>query len=171
MDFYDIVSATCTFDDAFAKRLGFKKVFIINKDIPAAGHGGENKKGLHGSIAFGKEASQLMSLVKNGASAVAITDSYIDKKLLETMADNKCVLCMPMSIITSSYGIERSRNVYRMSKLFAYARKKGIEVCFVSMAKTPEHMNSYMQLMELAKLVGADEKYAKQEMGRIEKWL
>jgi K+ transporter len=167
-DFYDLVSETCVFDDAFASRLGFKKVFRLNSDIKAAGHGSENSN-VSNQIAFGRQTSQLLPLVRHGARFVAITDSYIDKQLMQSIKDNGCILCMPMSIITASYGPERSRNTYRMKRLFEHARKMGIEVGFVSMAKTKEYMNSYMQLIELAKLIGADERYARYSLGEINK--
>jgi hypothetical protein len=169
LDFYDIVSETCKFDSSLVKRLGFKKIFVLNTDIKAAGHGSENQRLSESSIAFGMDKNQLTTLVKNGATAVAITDSYIDKKLMDTINKEKCVLCLPMINITASYGVERSRNIYKMSKLFAYARKAGIDVCFASMAKTPAHMNSYMQLIELAKLVGSDEQYARHSISVITK--
>lgn len=156
-------------DANLVKRLGFKNIFALNKDIKAVGHGHENQKVDENRIAFGMDKNQLAVLVKNGANAIAITDSYIDKKLMETIKKEKCVLCMPMSTITASYGVERSRNIYKMGKLFAYARKIGIDVCFVSMAKTPGYMNSYMQLIELAKLLGSDEQYARHSISIITK--
>ena len=171
MNFYDIAADSCTVDGAFEKRLGFKKIFVINRDVAAVGHGDENRQISEKSIAFGKAKEQLLALVKNGATAVAITDSYIDRKLMEAIKDSKCVLCLPMSTITASYGVERSRNIYRMRKLFADARKRGIDVCFASMAKTPAYLNSYMQLIELAKLVGADERYARYSISEITKSL
>ncbi len=171
MNFYDIAADSCTFDGAFEKRLGFKKIFVINRDVAAVGHGDENRQITEKSIAFGKAKDQLLALVKNGASAVAITDSYIDRKLMDTIKENKCILCMPLSTITASYGVERARNIYRMRKLFADARKRGIEVCFISMARTPQFQNSYMQLIELAKLVGADERYARYSISEITKSL
>ncbi len=167
MECYDLVSETCEFDEQFAKRLGFKKIFAINKDIKAVGHGSESSN--VDGIAFGKDKAQLFALVRHGARFIAITDSYIDKKLMHGIKENKTVLCMPMSIITASYGPERARNTYRMKKLFDAARKMGIEVAFVSMAKTKDYMNSYMQLIELARLVGADERYARYSIGEVNK--
>ncbi|MFI5412267.1 MAG: hypothetical protein ACHQX1_00035 [Candidatus Micrarchaeales archaeon] len=149
--------------------MGFKKIFTLNKEIKAVGHGYENRKDIENSMAFGKDVNQLISLVKNGATSVAITDAYIDKKLMETIKNEKCILCMPMSIITASYGIQRSHNIYKMGKLFAYARKKGIEVCFASLAGDSSGINSYMQLIELAKLVGSDDKYARYSLSQITK--
>lgn len=169
MNFYDIVSETCQVDGAMEKKLGFKKIFTINKDIRAVGRGDENRKLTERCIAFGRAKEQLLALAKNGASAVAITDSYIDRKLMEVIRENNCVLCMPMSTITASYGVERARNIYRMSRLYRDARKRGIEVCFASMAKTRLNLNSYMQLIELAKLLGADERYARYSISEITK--
>ena len=169
MNFYDIVSETCQFDEQFAKRLGFKRIFTLNKDIRAVGHGNENDKDLSRSIAFGKDANQLLALVKHGAPAVAITDSYIDRKLMEAIKDNGCVLVLPISVMTASWGVERSRNIYRMAKLYRYAVKKEIKTTFASMAKSPQYMNSYMQLIELAKLLGADDKYARHSLSETTK--
>ena len=133
-----------------------------------AGQRGQNKDIVDG-IAFGKEANQLLNLVKHGARAVAITDSYIDKQLMNEIKDRDCVLLMPMSAITASYGLQRAHNIYKMAKLFAYARKMKIEVCFASTAKTPLHLNSYIQLIELAKLVGAEEAYARYSLNKVTK--
>ncbi len=165
MEFYDIASETCELDESLVKRLGFKQIFLINKDVRAAGAGTSDTK--ESKIAFGKDKNQLMNQVKRGANAVAITDSYIDKKLIDTIKEEKCILLMPMNIITASSGIERSHNIFKMAKLFTYARKKGIEVGFASMAKTPLYLNSYIQLIELAKLIGADDKYARHSLNEI----
>ena len=165
MEFYDIVSETCAFELQFAERLGFKGIFTIGKEIKAAGSKGIGNRDIP-TIAFGK-GEQLFSLVKQGARAVSITDSYIDRKLLEAMKDSDCVLCMAMSSVTASYGIERSRTIYKMSRLFKEARKRGVDVTFVSMAKDRNYMNSYIQLVELAKLIGAEEQYARHSISEV----
>jgi hypothetical protein len=167
LDFYDIASETCTFDGSLVKRLGFQQIFVLNKDVRAVGDGNASNK--EGAIAFGSDKNKLTALVKNGAAAVCITDFFIDRKLIEAIRDERCVLCIPMTAITASHGIERSRNIYKMSKLFTYARKHDVEVCFASMAKTPMHLNSYMQLIELAKLIGSDDKYARYSISKITK--
>lgn len=161
------MAQTCEFDESFAKRLGFKKIFTLNKEVRSVGHGNENDRNLERSIAFGKEKNQLLALVKHGAKAVAITDFYIDKKLMDTIKDNGCVLCIPLSIITSSYGVERSRNIARAKRLCGHARKMGIDIAFVSMAKSQLYMNSYMQIIELAKLLGIDDRYARHSVSEI----
>ncbi len=166
MDFYDIVSETCAFDDGFRERLGFKNIFTVNKDVMAVGAGRGPSADIGVCIAFGRPQN-LLPLVKGGVGSVAITDSYIDKELMEAISENGCILCMPMVSITSSYGQERVRNIYKMSKLFSHARKLGIEVSFASMAKTALYMNSYIQLIALARLVGADDGYARHSISEL----
>lgn len=167
MDFYDIVAETCGFNAQFAQRLGFKQVLTINREVAALGHGVEPMQHAGPAIAFGRGKEQLLALVKHGAPAVAITDSYVDPELINAIADNHAVLCMPMNVVSASYGTERARNIYRMRRLFTVARKHGIEVCFISLAKTRVYMASYMQLVEFAKLIGAEERYARRSVSEI----
>ncbi len=168
MDFYDIASETCDFDEKLAEKLGFKRIFRLNKDVKAVGNGSENKDITDG-IGFGKDPNQLLNLVKHGAVAIAITDSFIDKQLMAEMKERNCILLLPMTNITASFGLQRSHNIFKMSKLFSYARKMKIEICFASMAKTPLHLNSYIQLIALAKLVGSDDTYARYSLNKISK--
>ncbi len=168
MDFYDIASESCSFDEKLAERLGLKKIFVLNRDVRAVGNESQNRN-IEGGIAFGRDPNQLLNLVKHGAAAVAITDSHVDKKLMAEIKERNCTIIMPMSAITASYGLQRSHNIYKMAKLFAFARKKGIEVAFTSMAKTPMYLNSYIQLIELAKLVGADDAYARYSLSKVTK--
>jgi hypothetical protein len=167
LEYYDIVSETCDPSDNLAERLGFRKIFSINKDIPAMGAGFKQGKETGEGIAFGRDVTQLITFVKNGVKAVSITGSFIDEKLMEAIAANGTILCLPMSQITASHGQERSKNVFRMRRLFKKAMKMKIPISFASMAKTPKFMNSYMQLIELAKLIGADDKYARYSLGEI----
>jgi hypothetical protein len=169
VDFYDIVSETCSVDGKLAERLGLKKIFVLNKDVRAVGADNSQNRNVDDGIAFGRDQNQLLNLVKRGAVAVAITDSYVDKKLLNEIKERGCILLMPMTAITASYGLQRSHNIYKMAKLFSAARKMGIDVCFASMAKTPIYMNSYIQLIELAKLVGADDTYARYSLSKVTK--
>lgn len=120
---------------------------------------------------MGTEKSNLSSVLNMSPKAVAFPDSKIDKKALEQMRDRGITLCLPTSVITDSYGLQRSRNIYMMGKLFTYARSIKLDAAFVTLAKSNAHLCSYMQLIELAKLVGADEEYARRSIGQINKSL
>ncbi len=93
--------------------------------------------------------------------AVVFPDSRINKKALEQMKEREIALCIQLSQLTGSHSLQRSRNLYMASKLFDYAAGIGIEVSFATFAKSREHLCSYMQIIELAKLLGASEEYAR----------
>jgi hypothetical protein len=51
-----------------------------------------------------------------------------------------------------------------VSKLFEYAKKSKIDVMFVTLARSNAFLCSCMQLVEIAKLIGAEEEYAKRSI-------
>jgi RNase P/RNase MRP subunit p30 len=97
-------------------------------------------------------------------SAIVFPDSRINKKALEQMKEREIALCIQLSNLTMSYGLQRSRNLYMASKLFDYAKGMEIDVCFASFARTNVQLCSYIQIIELARLLGADEEYAKKSL-------
>lgn len=149
-------------------RLGFSKVFSAGKDIGM--HDADKKAGdCDGCIAYGSNASNMIHMVRSGANAIMLNDFKIEKKLLEIAIENECILLIPFNSIISSYGFERSRNLFKASKLLTYATKKGAKISFISMASSKLGMCSYMQLVELAKMLGASEKEAREGIGKITK--
>ncbi len=90
---------------------------------------------------------------------------------MEKMKESDIALCLPTSFITCSYGLQRSRTIYLMSKLFAHAKSIKLDVSFATLAMNNMHLCSYIQLMELAKLLGADEEYAKRSMSETNRML
>ncbi|MDE1856748.1 MAG: hypothetical protein KGH98_01545 [Candidatus Micrarchaeota archaeon] len=156
---------TCSFETGFEKRLGFARILSAGKDFAESDI--DQKRGAVATLAIGSDESGLIEAVKRGAKAVVISDLTIGKKLIETMKANGTVLCLPMSMITETYGDRRVRNTYKMSKLFAYAKKQGLEVSVVSMAASKESMCSYMQLIQLARLIGAEERYARYSLSEV----
>lgn len=168
--YYDIVFDSCNVDEELSARLGFARVGIIPKDIGFAelgkrGAGGEKKV-----IASGPVGS-LISAANSGVAAIYINDAKIDKKLIAAMEDNETVLCISLSGIMELYGLKRSHLLFKACKLFSYAKKEGVDTAFVTLAKSRSGMCSYMQMIELAKLVGASEDYARHSVSEINKRL
>ena len=58
-----------------------------------------------------------------------------------------------------------------MGKLLDYSLGIKLEVCFATFAKSNLNLCSYMQLIELAKLLGADEDYARKSISSVTKSL
>ncbi|MGI0133873.1 MAG: hypothetical protein ACREBW_02800 [Candidatus Micrarchaeaceae archaeon] len=167
MDFYDIVMPSCEFDNWFAQRLGFRKIFVCGKDIELANADKTTSFPEKDFIAVGANKNNLLVAARAGASAVVITDSRIDRKLMEELREQKTALIIPTSLVTSSYSLERPKRLYMLSRLHSHARKLGIDVGFATMAESRSNMCSYIQLIEMAKLIGADGHQARHGIGEV----
>lgn len=113
----------------------------------------------------------VLSIISMSPRAIVFPDSRINKKAMEQMLSHEILLCLPMSMITSSTGMNRSKSMYMMSRLLDHARSIKLDTAFVTLAKTDSNLCSYMQLIELAKLMGADEAYARRSISEINKSL
>ncbi len=151
MKYYDLVFNSCRMDDGAAKRLGFERIFQINAN----------------SICMSSDKSRLIREVRDDAKAVAVTDFYIDRKLIAEMRERGTVLCIPFAQIISMRGEARSKALYRAGELLRYAAGSRIAVSFASFADSPLYMNSPTQLIELAKMLGAKEEAARESLGRV----
>lgn len=168
--YYDIVFDTCMVDDGLSARLGFSRIGIIPRDIGFADLGA---KGLGGDkrVIAGGPGGKLISAANAGVAGIYIGNAEIDRKLLASMADNGVALCIALSDMMEPHGLKRSHLMFRMGKLFAHARKEGVDVAFVTLARSRSSMCSYMQMVELAKLIGADEDYARRSISETNKRL
>jgi RNase P/RNase MRP subunit p30 len=117
----------------------------------------------------GKE--NIFSALNSSPAAVVFPDIKINKKALEQMQERRIALCLPISPLTSSYGLQRARSLYMTGKLLHHAMQIKLAVSFVTLAKSRTNLCSYMQLLEIAKLIGADEDYARKSLSDINKSL
>ena len=162
---------SCVIDGQLAQRLGFKRIFTAGKEMKLTNIDDPKVKGVSGGIIAGADKAKLLNCARGDVKAIIVTDSRIDKKLIEHMANNDLVLCIPLSSITSSYGLGRQRTIYLTKKLFTYARKSKIEVSFITLARSPMYQTSSAQLIALAMLLGADEQYARRSISAVTKGL
>jgi RNase P/RNase MRP subunit p30 len=94
-------------------------------------------------------------------SAIVFSNLRLDKKAMENMREQDVALCIPLSTITSTYSLQRSKTLYWMNRLFRYAKSIRLNVSFATLARSSTHLCSCIQLVELAKLLDEDEKYIK----------
>lgn len=170
MDFYDFADIS-TMDKSVEDKLGFKRIFLANRDSKLINVDNEKEHITRDSVCMGLNKKRLVTASVQGAKAIIITDSRINRELMEHISRGNIVLCMPLSNITSTNGLNRTKRIYMMSKLLNHARKNKIDVSFISMARSNEQLLSYAQLIELAKLIGADEQYARNSLSIINKRL
>lgn len=153
MRYYDIAVEPCDVNPGFAARLGFERVFVSN-----------------GKRLFsGSDTSRLSNAVQRGAAAVSVTDFSLDRKLMARIKDSDSVLCISFVQVFAERGLARARLLRRASILLKYARSRRIDVSFASLADSRMLMCSRMQLMALAKSIGASEEFARDSIGRVNK--
>jgi hypothetical protein len=166
LDFYDVAAHECLVDPMMEKRLGFKRILISNSDLKIENV--DQKVGKFGvSIAFGSDKKRLYEHARNGTKGLAILDSGIDLKLLGAMAENETILCIPMAPMTTARNYEVSRTIYRNTKLIEKAKKYKIKISLISMAPTSTYLCSSIQLIELGKMMGLDDKYARYSVSTV----
>ncbi len=168
--YYDVVFSSCNIDSDLESRLGFSKIGVIPEsiafvDLQERGVGKERK-----AIASGP-AGKLIQAVNMGVSAVYLKEMEADKKLISSLADNGVALCISLSDIMELYGLRRSHAIFKAGRLLSSARKGGVDVAFVTLARSRSSMCSYMQMVELAKLMGADEGYARKSISEANRRL
>jgi len=166
LDYFDVAGEGCRIDKGLEPALGFKKIFVANKDIKVVDGTGGKTGNVEGSIFVASEKSNMIQILNMSPRAVVFSDSKINKKALEQMRDRDILLCIPADLITGTSGLHRSRNMYMMGKLFDHARSIKLEVSFITLAQSNAHLCSYMQLIEIAKLIGADEEYARASISK-----
>lgn len=151
MRYYDLLFDSCVVNEALEKRLGFERMFLLNKDQK--------------TICVDSNKARLAKAVQMNMPAVAVTDFSIDRDLISRIKENDTILCMPFYPILTRSGLDRSRLLYKAKSFLAYAYNKRIRVSFASLAQSNRFINSKMQLVELAKLIGATEEQARQGVG------
>jgi len=167
LDYYDIAYGSCNVSEALENALGYKRIFLSSKDLKII-DSIYKKEEIEGSISINaSDDKDIFAVIKGNPSAIAFKDLHINKKAMEKMKESEIALCLPMSYITCSYGLQRSRNIYLMSKLFAHARSIKMDASFATLAMNNIHLCSYMQLIELAKLLGASDDYARSSISGI----
>ncbi len=143
-------------DERLAKRLGYAAILTVGKSLRL------------GSVKGGDNRSVLLSTDKDAARAVRsggiglIFDNYaIDGKLIAELEANDSIMYISMRQIVSNYGFGRSRSISMARKLLSYAMRKRVRVGFISFADSVDCLCSKVQMIELAKLIGAGESYAR----------
>ena len=114
---------------------------------------------------MGEAGEALNAAAKQSPRAIVISDSRIDRRLMDTMKARDVILCVPFDRILGSAGLRRSSSIYMASRLVQYAVKRGVRVSFVSFAGSEEMLCSPVQLIGLARLLGVSEEYARNAVG------
>ncbi|MGD0729118.1 MAG: hypothetical protein ABR981_03515 [Candidatus Micrarchaeaceae archaeon] len=123
------------------------------------------------SIFINGIGTDFFQMLSANPKAIVFSDLRINKKAIEQMRDKEIILCIQTSNISNSADLQRSKILYMTSKLFDYARSMKLDISFASFARREHELCSYMQMLELAKLIGANEEYARRSISEVNKSL
>ncbi len=149
MEYFDLVNAESVRLEPGI--LGFRKIFCkkeiqVRKDIP------EDAR----CVVMGSEPGLLdRALRRRNVIGVMITDNELLRMTIEKTAENEKILFISTLGIVCADTQVRLRNIYRAKSLIASALRSKARISLVSMAEDEPSMFSSVQLLEMAKFLGA----------------
>ncbi|HUB92534.1 MAG TPA: hypothetical protein VL945_01090 [Candidatus Saccharimonadales bacterium] len=162
MAYYDLVNMDAP-DRKTASILGFKKIFS-KKELPVVDNLGYTGRCI---LASGEAGMLGRGLRRNNVTGIMINDSELIRMAVEEVVDTEKILVLPVHGITCGETRARLRNIYRMRGLMATATRSKAKIALVTMAEDESCMLSALQMVEVAKFIGATEAQAKKMVGAI----
>lgn len=87
------------------------------------------------------------------------------------MLNRDTILGISVYPLMSTNGIKRSKRIYFAGRMFSLGEKKGIDVAFITVARSDLYLCSALQLIGLAGMIGADEAQARDSIATVNKRL
>lgn len=150
-------------DRGLVSRLGYKRIFSEN-EIKVV----DSLKSNNGSklILRSGEVGKIDRWVRdNNVIGIIIEDYTLVRKIITAIKDNDKLLLFVAGDLTDVDRNARLRNITRMRTLFKSAVHYGVETSLITLAKDCACLLSSLQMVEIAKLIGADEKQAIRMLG------
>jgi len=147
--FYDI--AYFDVDKGLTKLLGYKKIYCIGKDVTL------NEDGDY--IIADAHVLHRFKL----SNIIGVRVSKVDKALFQKIKESDKPIIIDISNLLSSGDFIREYNTAK--SILRNAIKIGLRVSLASFAKDEAHLVSALQMLEIAKFLGAGEERAKEILG------
>ena len=164
MKYYDIV-ALPRVGAALAERLGYANVFSQGEVRVAERPSGDSAYMLRSS----EPGFIFKAIGDRNCIGIIFKDNIPVKKTLEKAASEGKAVIIPMTEITCSSGPSLMRNTYRLRSVLAACRKAKTPVALVSLAGSDSALLSAMQMLELARFIGAEYEDAKEMLSH--RWI
>ena len=162
MAYFDLSSLDAV-DRKTASLLGYKKIFT-RSEIPVA----DKLDSSQPCIVRSGEAGMLSrALRRSNVLGVIIKDNELLRMIVEEAVVNEKVICLSVHDLTCVDTRSRQRNLYRMRGLMAFAMRSKARIALVTAAEVESCLLSSMQMMEIAKYLGAKEEQAKKILGSL----
>lgn len=164
MSYFDVTSLSNPIDESLAKRLGFKRIFNNGIDVEVTLS--IPKKAQNPILLSSSSQSAINQCLQNeNVTGIINTGDEIGAKSIEKLVQKEKLIVFDAYSMTGSS--ERLASINKAKKAFRYVSKMHADLAIASFAPSNDYLLSYMQLFEIAKLIGASDAQAKLMLSRI----
>jgi RNase P/RNase MRP subunit p30 len=162
MAYFDLTRAEIA-DRGRAAVLGYKKI-LSGKELPVV----ENLSLSSQCVVRSGETGMLGRAVRrSNVAGIIIKDNELLRLAVEETVENEKLLFLPLHEILCSDTRSRMRNIYRMRGLMAFATRSRAKISLVTLAEGEPCILSTMQMLEIAKFLGANESNSKKMISTL----
>ncbi|MDE1827556.1 MAG: hypothetical protein KGH65_00115 [Candidatus Micrarchaeota archaeon] len=165
MHYFDITNSPTAFGKDLGKRLGFRKLLNISDDVELVESlSSQPKKPF---LIVSQNPNVVYNLIKSRwAIGLLVNGDEPDQKVLNKIKENGKLLVLNSYYLTIG---ERDRvsKVQKLKKIFRNAHKGKTKATIISLAPNANYLLSFMQLLEIAKMITTDEHQAKVMLGSL----
>lgn len=162
MAYFDLSSSEIT-DRRVTASLGYKKIFS-SKELPVLENLDSNERCI---VRSGEIGMLRRAIRRNNVAGIMIKDNELLRIAVEEAAENEKTLFISLHDILCSDTKSRLRNIYRARGLMAFAMRSKASISLVSLADSEAGLISTMQMLGMAKFLGASEENAKRIVSRL----
>ncbi len=166
MWFFDIVMIKGISLNALSRRLGYKKMLEVGKEVEITENleePGRTKR----IVRSDNNEVLVKSLRQNDVIGILPKNNLVSKNILETIKADEKILFVPVSLITSADETSRAQKLVNTRRIIRNALKFRTPLSLVTLAERKEDILSSVQMLELASFLGIEQKQAKEALGRL----
>ena len=158
MAYFDIVNGAADENEAtnFAKLFGYKKIFTLGKEVFILDCKDVNPSDKKVIIRNNANTGMLVKCLRMQNVIGILTDSAPSGNVLESIKQNNKIIILNSSELTCVDKRQRISNLFRFKRIVSSGMHKKTEIAIATFANDKEQMLSSMQLVEIAKFIGAD---------------
>lgn len=165
MQYFDIVRNDVV-DQEMAKRLGYKRILAIGKDLDLLQNLGGTPK--REAVVISKDPGTLIRATReNRIVGIMFEGNEIVAKAMMAAKDNEKTVILSIEGLNGGGTGLRLSTIYKLRKMLAELTKARVKVAIVTMADRKEMLLSSAQMVQVAKFLGANDQQARQMVSAL----
>ena len=166
MQFFDLVSIRDGSLDSLAARLGYKKIFVIGKEVEVIERLGSASQ-LRKILVSDDFETITKALKQNDVVGMMPKSASISKKTLDALKNSDVTVFLPVTQVTCTSVGSRTHQLLKMRGWVRSALMAKVPIALVSMAENRDGIMSSAQMLEVASFLGMGQEKAKEALSRF----